>query len=84
MFFVAEIISQIFMVYTLMLFARILGSWFPELRGSRAMQFVSYYTDPYLNLFKRIIPPLGAMDISPIFAFFALQILKRIVLGILL
>ncbi len=40
-----------------MLFARILMSWFTELQEYRIMQFIAFYTDPYLNLFRRIIPP---------------------------
>ena len=72
------IIDRIFMVFMLMLFVRILGSWIPELQGTRIMQFIAFYTDPYLNLFRRIIPPLGMMDISPIFAFLALSIIESI------
>lgn len=72
------IIDRIFLVYMLMLFVRILGSWIPELQGTRIMQFISFYTDPYLNLFRRIIPPFGMLDVSPIFAFLALSILESI------
>lgn len=73
----AYIIDLIFQVYTIMLFARILGSWVPDLQGYRFMQFIAFYTDPYLNLFRRIIPPLGMLDISPIIAFIALSMLKQ-------
>lgn len=72
-------INILFQVYTLMLFARIMGSWVPELQQYRAMQFIGFYTDPYLNIFRRIIPPLGMIDISPIVAFFALSILKNLI-----
>jgi len=81
-----SIISLIFQVFTLMLFARILGSWLPELNQYRFMQFISFYTDPYLDLFRKIIPPLGMIDISPIFAFLGLgfieYILKLIIINI--
>jgi YggT family protein len=63
----------------IMLFARILGSWLPEIQQFRFMQFIAFYTDPYLNLFRRIIPPLGMLDISPIFAFFSLNIIQYVV-----
>lgn len=62
-----------------MLFVRILGSWVPELQQYRAMQFVCFYTDPYLNIFRKIIPPLGMIDISPIFAFISLSLLEYFV-----
>ncbi len=79
-----QIIDKVFLVYMLMLFARILGSWLPELQQYRAMQFVSYYTDPYLNVFRRIIPPLGMMDFSPIVAFLCLGLLEGIVKSVVI
>jgi YggT family protein len=73
-----NIISLIFQVFTLMLFARIIGSWLPELNQYRFMQFISFYTDPYLDLFRKIIPPLGMIDISPIFAFLGLGVIEYV------
>ncbi len=36
--------------------------------------------DPYLNLFRRFIPPIGGMlDISPIFAIIVIQLIGRII-----
>lgn len=74
-----SIVDKIFWVYMLMLFAKILSSWIPELRGTRFLQFISFYTDPYLNLFRNIIPPLGMIDISPIFAFLALGFIENMI-----
>lgn len=74
-----EVIDNLFLVYMLMLFARILGSWFPEYQGHKFFQFIAYYTDPYLNLFRRFIPPIGMMDISPIVAFLFLKIIEEFV-----
>lgn len=73
------IIDKLFLIYTLMLFARILCSWVPELQNTRFMQFISFYTDPYLNFFRRFIPPLGMLDLSPIVAFLALSFLEQAV-----
>lgn len=70
------IIEKLFLVYTIMLFVRIFSSWLPELQGQRWMQFIAFYTDPYLNIFRRIIPPLGMFDLSPIVAFLALGFIK--------
>ena len=72
----------IFWVYSMMIFARLLGSWFPNFSRSRVMRFLAHYTDPYLNLFRRIIPPLGMIDLSPIVAFLALWLLESLVLSI--
>jgi YggT family protein len=73
--YVIAVIDLFFWVYTLMLFGRILGSWVPELQEMQAMRFISYCTDPYLNIFKKVIPPLGMIDISPIVAFLCLGLL---------
>lgn len=81
---IIKITNLFFQVYWLMLLARILGSWFPEFSKSQVMQFISFYTDPYLNVFRRIIPPLGMIDISPIIAFFALGFIEQIVKFVLL
>lgn len=76
-------INIIFQVYTLMLFVRILSSWIPQANEYRIVQFVGYYTDPYLNLFRRIIPPLGMFDLSPIVAFLALNFAQNILINLL-
>lgn len=78
-----HIVHLLFQIYTLMLFARILSSWIPEVQQYRFVQFIAFYTDPYLNLFRRFIPPLGIFDISPIIAFFCLMGIENIVLSIL-
>lgn len=79
-----KIIDILFQVYMLMLFARILCSWIPELQRSRFIQFIAFYTDPYLNFFRRFIPPLGMIDFSPIVAFLCLGIIESIVKEIIL
>lgn len=74
-----QIVDKLFLVYLIMLFIRILGSWVPEIQHTKFMQFIAFYTDPYLNLFRKIIPPLGMFDLSPIVAFLCLNILEQIV-----
>ena len=78
-----KIIHWVFLVYTIMLFARIFGSWFPRFAQHKLMRFVRFYTDPYLNIFRRLIPPIGgALDLSPILGFFVLNILEKILITI--
>ena len=77
----SKIISYLFLVYTILLFVRIAGSWFPSFAHSSLMRFVAFYTDPYLNLFRRFIPPIGGMlDLSPLLGFFALQMVEKFLL----
>lgn len=77
-------IAILFQIYSFMLLARILSSWFPEYREHKIVQFISFYTDPYLNLFRNIIPPLGMIDISPIFAFLSLGVIEYAIKYLLL
>lgn len=81
---VIKIIDLLFQVFYVMLFIRIIGSWLPELQAYKWMQFVRFYTDPYLNAFKRVIPPIGMIDISPIFAFIALGFIETFVKHLLM
>ncbi len=74
-----NMIDAFFWTYMIMLFIRILSSWVPEWNDTPFIRFVSFYTDPYLNLFRQIIPPIGMFDISPIAAFFCLQILESLI-----
>ncbi|BFM40987.1 YggT family protein [Synechocystis sp. LKSZ1] len=64
-------------IYLLLLFIRILLSWFQTAEwANSAMGFLSPITDPYLNIFRSFIPPLGGIDFSPILAILALQFLS--------
>lgn len=83
-YYIAKTIHWVFLIYTLMILARIFGSWFPRFTYHPIMRFCRQFTDPYLNIFRRLIPPIGgALDLSPILAFFALNILERIMIGFL-
>ena len=70
-------IHYLFSAYTFLLMARIIGSWIPSLAGTKFMQLVALCTDPYLQIFRKVIPPLGGLDLSPLLAFFALQIVEN-------
>lgn len=78
-----KIIDILFQVYTLMLFARIISSWLPQLSQYKLMQCITFYTDPYLNFFRKFIPPLGMIDFSPIVAFLCLSFIQNILINFL-
>lgn len=70
-------------IYTYVLIVRILLTWFPNIDWlSQPFAALSQLTDPYLNLFRSIIPPLGGIDISPILAIFLLQIASSLLSGL--
>ena len=79
-----HVIHFAFLAYTILLFIRILTSWVPSWQGQSWVRFVAFYTDPYLHLFRRMLPPLvGTIDLSPMLAFFGLRILEVFVLWVL-
>lgn len=62
-------------IYNIIITGRILLSWIPQAQGVALLQPVYQITDPYLNLFRGIIPPVFGLDLSPILAFFFLSFL---------
>ena len=88
---VADYVSTLITVYIVLIFIRILMSWFTRIPYNRylamVLNFVSDVTDPYLNLFRRFIPPLrigpGALDLSPIIGVLVLSIVGGIVVGLI-
>lgn len=66
-------------IYSVLLIIRILLSWFPNLNWyNPPLSILSQITDPYLNIFRSFIPPLGGIDFSPMLAIFALQIVSSL------
>jgi YggT family protein len=71
-------------VYIVLIFMRIVFSWGMVSHSNRLMRFLVNTTEPLLGPLRRIIPPLGIMDISPIFAFLILWLFQRAIMGTLL
>ena len=71
-------------LYELMIFARIIGIWFSPGYGNRWMRLLTRLTEPMLGPLRRIIPPAGMFDLSPIVAFVILWVLQQIVASTLL
>src|SRR5215216_5870193 len=74
-------------VYILLIFAYILTSWIrlpysPWL--NRIQRFLYDVCEPYLRLFRRFIPPIGPLDLSPMVGVIALVVVNRVVSSILI
>jgi YggT family protein len=86
---VADYVSALFIVYIILIFARVLMSWIPRIPRSATLRpvldFVTDTTDPYLNLFRRILPPVGAggmaIDLSPMIGIVVLFIAQALIVG---
>jgi YggT family protein len=83
---VIAFVSWCFYIYTIFLFLHILLSWFqlpynPLLNKIRGVLYDA--CQPYLNLFRGLIPPVGGLDLTPIIAFIVLYAGNRIIVAIL-
>lgn len=70
-------------VYTFILFGRIIlswvqtmGSWSPPPALQPVLGFIYDVTDPVMSFVRRYIPPMGPIDISPLFIFLALAVIR--------
>jgi YggT family protein len=88
---IANYLNALFEVYILIIFIYILlnmmfslGVRLPYARWSDALlSFLRDVCEPYLRIFRRLIPPLGMFDFSPIVGIFALIFLDRIVVAVI-
>ena len=80
-------LNSLFIVFQLCILVRILMSWVtiaPMRRSSQAVvQFFHDTTGWYLDIFRRMIPPVGPLDLSPMVALIVLFIVQRIVVGLI-
>jgi YggT family protein len=87
---IADYLRTLLTIYIVLIFIRILMSWFTRIPYNRyldaALRFVSEVTDPYLNLFRRVIPMVrigpGALDLSPIVGVLVLSIVGGIIINL--
>jgi YggT family protein len=66
-------------IYMFLIVVRILLTWFQGINWmSQIAAFLSPITDPYLNIFRSFIPPLGGLDLSPMLAIIVLQVVASL------
>jgi YggT family protein len=75
--FLFYLINQLIQIYSWALIVYILMSWFPNARDTGIGRFLASICEPFLEPFRRIIPPIGMIDISPIVAFLVLNFAQR-------
>lgn len=88
---VARYVNTLIFVYTILIIIRVIMSFIPSIPYYRwldaVLTFVRDVTDPYLNLFRRFIPPVrlgpAALDLTPMIAIFVLAILGRILVRLI-
>jgi YggT family protein len=88
---VADYVSALFLVYIILIFLNVLISYVPRMPYRPwlrpVLDFVTETTNPYLNLFRRFLPPLGgggfALDLSPILGVIVLFILRAVIVNLI-
>ena len=89
---VADYVAAIFLVYSILILLNILIGWMPRIpfysRWFRALlDFVTETTDPYLNVFRRIVPSVGgsafALNLAPVVALIVLFVVEALVVGLI-
>jgi YggT family protein len=88
---VADYVGALFLVYIILILIRVLISWIPRMPYNPTLRavldFITETTDPYLNLFRRIIPPIGGggfgLDLSPMIGIIVLVILRGLVVALI-
>ena len=79
---ILKAINNLFYFYYILIIIRIFLTWIPTIDwDAQPIKFIRVVTDVYLDLFRRIIPPFGGIDFSPIVALIALQFLQVILTG---
>lgn len=78
-----EIVGTAFLIYRYMLIGYILMSWVPALQESAVGRFLESVCEPYLGFFRKFIPPLGMIDISPIVGLIVLYFIQLGVFNVL-
>ena len=71
------VLSQTLRIYSILLLIRVLLTWFPSIDWNNGiLSALCSITDPYLNIFRGVIPPIGGFDISSLLAFLLLNFLE--------
>lgn len=80
---IGHLLYGLLSIYTLMIVIRIILSWVSP-NGNRLTRFLGRFTDPLLIPFRRIIPPLGMFDLSPIVVLLLLNFVRAAIAGVFL
>ena len=78
-----SVLASTAQIFSFLLLIRVLLTWFPSIDWNNgALSSLCSLTDPYLNIFRGIIPPIGGFDISSILAFLLLNVIQQALVGL--
>ena len=77
---ISGVLSDTLRIYSFLLLIRVLLTWFPSIDWSNGiLSALTTITDPYLNIFRGVIPPIGGFDISSLLAFLLLNVIQNLI-----
>ena len=77
-------VSVFFDVYILLIFAYVLSSWIRVPYSlHRVQRFLDDVCEPYIRIFRRILPSVGPLDLSPIVAIIVLVVVRRLLVELI-
>lgn len=83
----ARLVVTLFNFYSTLVLVYCILTWIPMREGS-LLQDIGAVLDrivgPYLNFFRRFVPPMGGIDFSPVIAIIALNLIERLIINVLL
>ncbi|MFS0654183.1 YggT family protein [Bacillus sp. 179-C3.3 HS] len=77
LYYILDILETVLTIYSFALIIYIFMSWVPSARETSIGRFLTSICEPYLEPFRRMIPPIGMIDISPIVAILVLNFAKN-------
>ncbi|HEV7769090.1 MAG TPA: YggT family protein [Solirubrobacterales bacterium] len=88
---IATYVNALFTIYIVLIFCNVLISYVPRMPYNPTLRsvldFITETTNPYLNFFRRFLPPIGgggfALDLSPIIGIIVLFVLQTVVVGLI-
>lgn len=81
--FIFSLLSLALSIYSFIMLARILMSWFPNLdRYNPIVRFLYDATEPVLEPVRRVLPPMGGFDFSPVIVMVAISLIQRLILRV--
>ena len=80
----AQVVDALFTILQLLIFARVMLSWFPISPWNPIARWLRRIVDPILRPFRRMLPSFGGLDFSPLLALAVIYVLHEVVLSLLL
>lgn len=79
-FTVLRIANYLVQIYYWLMIAAVFATWVPAIHQTKIGQLLLRVTEPFFAIFRRFIPPLGFIDLSPLIALFVYRILTNFAL----